>query len=309
MHAIRNFVFKFWMPMFIGISLVYVTYYIYGQLDSVGETIEFSLVPLLGSALFQVVFWVLTAHLWTVLLLLASGRKVPLSDGFFQLCLITLGKYIPGKIWGVVARASYTKQRHGIDIGRMVQATYVEQIYLIGSGTIVASLLAAALGINDLLWLLAIVVLLLVVGATVYQKPMTALIRRFHKLREPDAELELADIHLPPVRMIVVLLLYMVGWLLLGLVMYGLYLSLFEAGLSLRMAAIIAMSCATGVCAGFLALFAPGGVGVREAVSGGILAAYMPLADAVLLVLIFRLWLAALDVVVGGTLYLWHTRR
>lgn len=309
MGQIRDFVSRYWMPIFIGISLLYVSYYLYGQLDRVDRTVSFSVLPLLGSALIQVVYWVLMTYLWTVVLQLASGTKVRLSDGFFQLCLIILGKYIPGKIWGVVARATYSKQEHGIDLGSMVQATYIEQIYVIGSGAIVASLLAAALGINDVLWLVALGSLLVIVVATLYQKPLTALIRWAHSWRKLDETIELDDVRLPPARMLGVLFFYMVGWLLLGAVMYGLYLSLFESTVSIRMAAIVILACAAGICAGILAIFAPGGVGVREAVSGAILAPYMPLADAVLLVLIFRLWLAALDVLVGGAIYLRHTRR
>lgn len=309
MRQIRHFLSQYWMPLFIGISLSYVIYYLYGQLDRVDGAIRFSMLPLLGSALLQVVFWILMTHLWTVVLQLASGIKVRLADGFFQLCLIILGKYIPGKIWGVVARATYSKQEHGIDLGSMVQATYIEQVYLIGSGAIVASLLAATLGINDALWLLALAALLIIVIATFYQRPLTALLRRVHAWRKLDETVELDDVRLPPVRMLGVLFTYMIGWLLLGAVMYGLYLSLFDSDVSVRMAAVVILSCAAGICAGILAVFAPGGVGVREAVSGGILAAYMSLADAVLLVLIFRLWLAALDVLVGGAIYLYHTRR
>ena len=103
MGQIRDFVSRYWMPIFIGISLLYVSYYLYGQLDRVDRTVSFSVLPLLGSALIQVVYWVLMTYLWTVVLQLASGTKVRLSDGFFQLCLIILGKYIQGKIWGVPA--------------------------------------------------------------------------------------------------------------------------------------------------------------------------------------------------------------
>jgi len=46
---------------------------------------------------------------------------------------------------------------------------------------------------------------------------------------------------------------------------------------------------------GFLALFAPGGIGVREGVASSILAGFMPLGDAVMLSLLFRLWTVVLD--------------
>ncbi|MBT8091507.1 MAG: flippase-like domain-containing protein [Gammaproteobacteria bacterium] len=308
MRGLREFLQKYWLALFFAISVLYVVYYIYGQIDRLQETIEFSFLPLLASIAIQVVSWLLFGYLWAALLSLVAGKKVTLWNSLFQLCMLTLGKYIPGKIWGVVARASYAKQEHGITIGKMVQATYIEQLYVFGSGVIVAAVLAAALGINDLLWYVAALLLLALMGATFYQKPLTSLIRWSYRRHDPDAQVVLEAPNLPPLRMPSVLLLYGLGWLLLGLVMYTLYLSVFEAEPVPRMAMAIVMAGTAGYCAGLIAFFAPGGIGVREAVSGGILAGFMPLADAVLLVLIFRLWLASLDILAGGGMYLWYTR-
>lgn len=308
MRGLREFLQRYWLALFFGLSAVYVAYYIYGQIDRLQDAINFSLSFLLASIAIQVVFWLLIGYLWTVVLSLVAGKRVTLWDGLFQLCMMTLGKYIPGKIWGVVARASYARQEHDIAIGRMVQATYIEQLYVFGSGTIVAALLTAALGVNDLLWYLPVLLLLALMAATFYQKPLTSLIRWAYRRHDPEAKIDLEDPSLPPLRMLSVLLLYGLGWLLLGSVMYTLYLSVFEVDPALRMVAIVIMAGTAGYCAGLLAFFAPGGIGVREAVSGGILAGIMPLADAVLLVLIFRLWLAALDVLAGGGMYLWYTR-
>jgi uncharacterized membrane protein YbhN (UPF0104 family) len=308
MRGLREFLHRYWLALFFGISVLYVAYYIYGQIDRLHEAINFSLLPLLGGIVIQIVFWLLIGYLWTAVLSLTAAKRVTLLDGLFQLCLMTLGKYIPGKIWGVVARASYARQEHGISIGEMVQATYIEQLYLFGTGVIAATVLAAALGINDLLWYAAAVFLLAIIGATFYQKPLTKLIRWAYQRKDPDAQVDLEDPRLPPLRMLSLLLFYAIGWLMLGLVMYALYLSVFEADPAPRMAMAVTMAGTTGFCAGLIAFFAPGGIGVREAVSASILAAFMPVADAVLLVLIFRLWLAVLDVLAGGGMYLWHTR-
>lgn len=304
----RDFLQKYWLVLFFGVSVVYVGYYIYGQIDRLQEAIDFSIVWLLASIAIQVVSWLLYGYLWTAVLSLVAGKKVTLWNSLFQLSMLTLGKYIPGKIWGVVARASYAKQEHDIAIGKMAQATYIEQLYVLGSGVFVAAMLAAALGINDLLWFVAALILLALMAATFYQKPLTSLIRWSYRRHDPNAQVVLEDPDLPPLRMIAVLLLYGLGWLMLGSVMYTLYLSVFDAAPTLRMVAIVIMAGTAGYCAGLIAFFAPGGIGVREAVSGGILAGIMPLADAVLLVLIFRLWLAVLDVLAGGGMYLWYGR-
>jgi hypothetical protein len=50
-----------------------------------------------------------------------------------------------------------------------------------------------------------------------------------------------------------------------------------------------------GITIGFFAVFAPAGIGVREGMTAWMLSTYMPLADAVILTVLFRLWLLAVD--------------
>ena len=302
--AIRNFLQKYWLALFLAVSVGYIVFYIVDQLGQLQGAISLSPLPLVASFIFQIAFWVVASHLWSTALYAVSGAKVGITDCFFQLCLVNLGKYIPGKVWGVVARASYCEQRHGIDIGRNLQATYIEQIYLIGSAAILAALIVAALGSNLVYWVIAPMIAVTIIIATVYQRPLLFLIRLLNRLRRQETDIEVSKFHVSPGLMVRLLMQYLVVWVLLGCVMYGIYLALYPAQLSVHMAAVITLSCVVGVSVGFLAVFAPGGVGVREAVSAVILAEYMPLADTVLLVLLFRLWLAALEVFVGGGLYL-----
>lgn len=295
---------KYWMPVFIAVSVLYVGYYLFGQLDQAGDNLRPSLSPLLVSAVFQLCFWTLSSYLWSVVLFAVSSNQVSLLDSFFQLCLVNLGKYIPGKVWGMVARASYGQQKHGIDLNRNIQATYFEQIYLLGAGAVLALIIAAVLWSNLVLWVLAAAVIIVVIIATIYQRPMALLMQWLDKLRKSDAGLGTYEVRLSPALMLGLLLCYMLVWVLLGMVMYCLYLALFPETVSVQMAAVVTLACIAGMSAGFVAIFAPGGVGVREAVSGAVLAAYMPLSDAVLVVLLFRIWLAALEVLAGGALYL-----
>ncbi len=295
---------KYWMPLFIIISIFYVAYYISSQFGRIDNVISLSLAPLAGSAIFQFIFWAVSSYLWSMALVIVSSRKISLIDSFFQLCLVNLGKYIPGKIWGVFARGSYLKQYHNIDIGKIIQATYIEQIYLLGSGAILASLIFATMNPGPLLWVAAPIISLVIIIATVYQKPLVAFIRVVTRVGKLDTNYEVNNFKMPVMQQLFMLAMYILVWLLLSMVLYGLYLALFEVDISYHMAAIMVLSCVAGMIAGFIAIFSPGGIGVREAVSGAILANYMPTSDAILLVLLFRIWLASLEITVGGALYL-----
>ncbi|KAF0190755.1 MAG: Uncharacterized protein FD165_2424 [Gammaproteobacteria bacterium] len=295
---------KYWMPLFMVGSLVYLLYYIRTQLNGIGTGISFELVPLIGSALFQALFWVVSSHLWRTALFTVSDKMLPLTNSFFQLCLGNLGKYIPGKIWGMVARASYLKQNHNIEVGRIIQATYIEQIYLLGSGVVLASIVAAVIIADAKLWFLALLITASIFAAMIYQKPISFMIDFMRRLYKSESVDKISDFRLPPKRMVMMFVLYIVAWLSLSMVMYTLYLSLFPSEISMHMAGVMVLACVAGIIAGFVAIFSPGGVGVREAVIAAILFPYMPVADAILLVLFFRIWLSALEILVGGTLYL-----
>ena len=56
--------------------------------------------------------------------------------------------------------------------------------------------------------------------------------------------------------------------------------------------------------AGYVAVFAPSGIGVREAIIAGMLAGTLPLEDAVALGLLYRIWLVVVDGVLGVGLVL-----
>ncbi len=86
MRGLRKFLNEYWLPLFFGVSVLYVVYYIFGQIDRLQETLDFSLLPLLASVLIQLIFWLLVGYLWTVVLSLASGKRVTLRDSLFQLC-------------------------------------------------------------------------------------------------------------------------------------------------------------------------------------------------------------------------------
>lgn len=308
-RSIHSFLQKYWMTLFIVASVAYVGYYINSQISSIDDNLSLSPLPLIGSAFFQLLFWTVSSQLWSMALHTVTSTRVTLIDSFFQLCLVNLGKYLPGKIWGMLARGSYLKQRHAIDVSKIIQATYIEQVYLMGSGVVVASLVLAIINANRWMWFAALLILAMMTAAIFYQKYLEKLIRLAYRLRGAAEDYRSNEFSLPGRKQLYMLVMYMLDWVLLSMVFYGLYIALFQAELSLTMAAVMTLACVTGMIAGFIAIFAPGGVGVREAVSGSILAAYMPIGDAVLVVLLFRIWLATLDVLVGGSLYLGKRKK
>ena len=65
-------------------------------------------------------------------------------------------------------------------------------------------------------------------------------------------------------------------------------------------AAVFILSLTAGYLAGFLAIFAPGGVGVREGVGAAFLSSIVTLEEAVLLMLLFRVWVVLAELAAGA---------
>ena len=171
----------------------------------------------------------------------------------------SLGKYLPGKVWAIAGMALLA-QRAGIAAWAATGSAVVLQVLAIGTGAAVAGLTgrqAIAAADPRLGAVLGVLIAGAVAGVALLLWP--AFLRRLLQLAAPDAEAR----GTPPVAGIAFgILANLVAWLGYGLALWLLARGLLpSAGLDPALA--IAVFTASYL-AGFLALFAPGGIGVRE---------------------------------------------
>jgi hypothetical protein len=209
-----------------------------------------------------VVVWLMYALLiaaWRRMLT-AWGRGLDLWSAARIWTVSSLGKYLPGKVWAVAGMAVMA-QRAGIGAGPATGSAVILQVLAIGTGAAVAgltgwgtlraaypgaatglaALLAASMGgIGLLLW--------------------PALVNRVLRLAAPNA----AAVTLPVGAVAFGLVANVVAWMGYGLALWLLARGLLpEVELGLLPATAVFTA---SYLAGFLALFAPGGIGVREGV-------------------------------------------
>jgi hypothetical protein len=205
---------------------------------------------------------------WTMYALLIAAWRLMLAgwgqqlDGWTAARIWTvssLGKYLPGKVWAVAGMALMA-QREGIAPWAATGSAIVLQVLAIGTGAAVAGLsgrraietadprIAAALGL---------LIAAAAVGVGLLLWP--PLLRRLLRLAAPNTEIR----GTPPLAGI----LFGVAANAVAWVGYGVALWLLARGLlpdaGLKPGLAIAVFTASYL-AGFLALFAPGGIGVRE---------------------------------------------
>ncbi len=251
----------------------------------------------------QVLEWILLSIAWQQTILRLSNKSQNLTDCFAQLTMVMVGKYIPGKVWGMLARGMHLKTT-GLDYAESLVATYVEQILFVHTGITLGSLawyLATGSGLWALLGIVSMLGILLVPALNTWLfSTGNRIIRRWlaDKVRLPDTPptLNMSDY----VRLY---LLYTLHWLADLAIPSAVFLIVSPQWPTTDLLLLLAGANAFGIIVGFFAFFAPGGIGVREGVIVGLMLAYMPLQDAMLFVLAYRLWLVIADLFSLGVVF------
>jgi uncharacterized membrane protein YbhN (UPF0104 family) len=239
-----------------------------------------------------------------VLLFRSLGGNVGAGEGIRVWMTTNLGRYIPGKIWQLSGLAMYMRERRGAGAAALTAAGLFQALVL-GTGAAVAASTLGGLFLADgalvpttiLLGILLVVFL----QPSIASRISTALARR---LGESAPET-------PPGRrtLWVAASGLVAAWLANGL---GLWLVWRGAGGSvdpgpLTMAGVYSAA----YVAGYLVLFAPGGLVVREGAMTALLVATtgVPVAVGAAVAILARLWATATELLGVAIVWGWSAAR
>jgi len=198
-------------------------------------------------------------------------------------CLSNLGRYLPGKVWSVAALAVMA-QRAGVAGWASAASALVMQVLAIGTGALVVSI--GAPGIASPLALAAALCFATCVVVALVWEPMG---KRFVHLVRPGRQFQA----LPIDTSVLAGTATMLSWIAYGIAFWMLARGIFG---SIHLSAFHATGVFTaGYIVGLLALFAPGGIGVRELVFVAMLAPVVGSGGALALSIAARLLLTATE--------------
>jgi hypothetical protein len=213
-------------------------------------------------------------------LLRRLGTPAPLSwiTLFFK---SQLGKYLPGSVWQYAGRVGLARNR-----GVPFQTALVSLVAEVGFSAVAAAVAASLI----LGWLAA-------AGVFAGLAALLALVvarREYVSRIRPEAGNVVRALHSAPAAVV----LYLVVWGLYGLAFWTTGRALFAIPVAdlPRYIGVFALAW----LAGLVAFFAPGGIGVREAVIAALLAGRLGQADAIVLAATSRIVLSAIDLVAGA---------
>lgn len=267
--------------------------------------VQLALFPLLVASVITVLTWFLLVRSWAGSLHWWN-QSLPMPQAVRIWFLTNLSRFVPGGIWQF---AHLSAEAVGAKVSPVAAAGAVlfQQLVLLGTGVALTAALAPALpgllpaGLSPAAALavaslgVAAVIILLPVATPALERLTSRLLRRdiaWPTTGRGDLTRYVATLVLP--------------W-----VAYGVAFWLFGRGLLGPAAPGVVMATAAFVgsyVAGILAVFAPGGIGVREAALVVLLAPAVGPAAALLLAVASRLWLVALEIATALAVLAWQRR-
>lgn len=242
--------------------------------------------------LMHLVYLVMSAEVWRRLVHAISGTLTTFRDAYLQMTSVAVGKYIPGKIFGLVAR---TEQMSRIALPPRVSvlSTVVEQLSVLTGGGLVAASAAffvfpehrVVLGLAFFALLASFFLLWpYIPGFIAWVQRRTSIVDE-----TPEADNGCS------LRLLSFSAAYAALWLINGLILCVIYFSLFDDSVTTQKLAALLFANTIGFIIGFLAFFAPGGLGVREAITVAVLAPFLPLRDALIAAVALRALMVFFD--------------
>lgn len=249
--------------------------------------------------LLQIIYWCLSSYSWQRVLLQTTGVKMPLKDCFSQNALLLVGKYIPGKIWGMVARVHQLK-KFGIEVNSSLHATYLEQLNSLHVGLIFGVICwVMAIG-YELRWVVSVFSISSLFVVPIWHETIFRYLFKIIPEKWRHRFQVYTVIEMPVRDYLLLACLYFLEWFLAGIIAVFIFIVMIGGLPSLNFAWLLIGSNAVSMVAGFIAVFAPAGIGVREIVNGDILLSALTITEIAGLVILLRCWSVCSDIILGG---------
>jgi hypothetical protein len=141
-RALLDNIRRYWVLVFAAACLPLAILYLDDLYLQASGRLQFDAAWLLMAAITQFSVWLALALGWRETVTCCAHFRIGVRDAFAHLGLFTAGKYLPGKVWGALARGTRLGQA-GSTLGGAAQATLVEQVLVFHSAAALCALIGA----------------------------------------------------------------------------------------------------------------------------------------------------------------------
>ena len=197
--------------------------------------------------------------------------------------LSIFAKYIPGKLFVILGKASYMNKKYGYSNLQLITQSTNDQLIALWTGLLIGCLSLFFVELNPV-WLVLI-------GGGWLLITLTVFTTIFHKLAIKTIKLILnKEVQIPRLefRSVIRLLpVHFIYWIILSAGFYFLGRSMLDLELPIHTGLIFPLATTLGL----MAIIAPGGLGIRESIIGLFLSAQgITTTDVIALAALSRLW-------------------
>jgi len=219
---------------------------------------------------------------WTKVIKQAN-YKISNSSGIASIGLSVFGKYIPGKLWLILGRAEYISKKYDIPIKNTSSLSLNAQFISLWVGLLLGTIGLLLISKFDIYGLSALVLFALL--SFIIYTPLFHRLFEYLFLRVTKRTINIPRLEFKKVFQ--VLPWHMLNWVFWIVSFYFLGGSLIKESITFNIAWGFALAASLGI----MAIFAPGGLGVREGLLTGYLTlAGLDIADAATIAIASRLW-------------------
>jgi len=219
-----------------------------------------------------------------------TGSSVSYLKLFKVWFFTNLGKYLPGKVWQFLGMI-YMLEKEGVPKQSSFSTGVLAQAFSVISGLFIsvlflgADLYARFFSQKPGLMLAGVVLCVAILVVLCYPKTLEKIVNwglRILKKEKISLDISIKDV-------IIYILSYSLSWLLFGLAFLIFVKAMTKADFNMYFTLTGAFAFSLNI--GFLALFTPGGIGVREGILVFLLSSLFPLPVSTLISLLSRLWI------------------
>lgn len=235
--------------------------------------------------------WLLKIWRW---ILRRTGSSISFRKLFRAWFISNLGKYVPGKVWQFLGMLLLL-EKEGVPKKNTFSTGVLGQTLSVISGLFITLIFLGSevyskiLSKNPALMTVVIIFFTGILTLIFYPKLLERIINFGLRVLKKDQIL----LDLKSKNVFLYFVSYSLAWLLFGLA-FTIFIKAFTSA-SLELYPGLTGAFAFSFNIGFLALFAPGGIGVREGVLVLLLEAFFPTPVAILISILSRLWISVVE--------------
>lgn len=287
--------------IYLGLLFIGVIIYFYKNRESLAmlsNISRFEMLPLIF--LFNLAFFFCYVYI-NYSTYRALGTNISYWQTFQVVAFSRLGVYMPGKVWYA---ANYYMFSRSLDIksATVGKNFVINNALLFFTGALCSFFAVSQLPFIARYFLVILPILMLIlIHPKVLDKIFSILIIKLLQIsseNKPDDSEDSQKMSWSYVLYLKFIGLYFLMWFSNGFALY-LCLRVFES-ISIQTFPVIVAAGASGLIIGLLAVFAPGGIGIREGIGMAMLSQIVPIETALFASILLRLIQVVLDLTMGG---------